>query len=536
MFRSHGLFSLREAGGAFFFVKEGGRRQGREEGGARGEHAILEVRTDALGKAIWESLPGERGEVARRAAARIAEGLTTDVGEIGQTGVGEVIGEGGESGGGSGGEGAEKPRIEGLIDVFLTVLVKAGIVATDEGEDGGAAREAGGKPGELEIEESRSNGKAGSDRGDGADLVSIVVVTHDGAAHVRDCFGSLTSQSHRNIEIIAVDSGSTDRTPDLIRKEYPGVHLVSLAKNIHFARAVNAGIEQASGRHIFILNQDVEVERVCVARLAARFGAESGRGGKIGAVVPMMKFFGLRGFINGIGNHIRRRGWGSDNFIGFVDIGQFRDLEDVPSACFGAVMLDREAIADVGLLDEKYTAFYEDVDWSFRCWMRGWRIVPESRAVVFHKFGASYPWKGKLRLVVRNRLRLVLKLFRGRKRWGFLARYVGEDIRNFLSLFGRGKWGQARGYIAAYASLFRQMPGILLKRRKFFASLRRARRSGAGRRCGPTPPRPFRESGILAKNPVVFSALDPDGRPILDSRLVESYYMKLRDRSTIPRF
>jgi GT2 family glycosyltransferase len=275
---------------------------------------------------------------------------------------------------------------------------------------------------------------------------------------------------------------------------------------------VNEGIKNSAGRYIFILNQDVEVDGGCVARLAGRFREEGAPGRKPGAIVPMMKFFDLRGFVNGLGNHIRERSWGSDNFIGFVDVGQFRDLAEVPSACFGAVMLDRDAVADIGLLDEKYTAFCEDVDWSFRCWMRGWKIVPESRAVVYHKFGASYPQKGKLKLVARNRLRLVLKLFRGRKRWGFLRRYMGEDVRNFPSLVRRGEWGQAGAYIAAYGSLMIQIPGILLKRREFFAA---------------SPPLSLRESDILAKNPAVFSALDGEGRPILDARLIAGYYHPL---------
>ena len=146
----------------------------------------------------------------------------------------------------------------------------------------------------------------------------------------------------------------------------------------------------------------------------------------------MMKFRRLPGFINGLGNHIRRRGWGSDNFIGVVDVGQFAGLNEVPSACFGAALLDRAAVDEVGLLDERYTAFYEDVDWSFRAWMKGWRIVPEAGATVYHEFGASYPSRQKLCFVVRNRLRLVLKLFRGRWLLSFVKSYVIEDARGAL--------------------------------------------------------------------------------------------------------
>jgi GT2 family glycosyltransferase len=466
MLRPDGNFSLREAGGVSCFVHRSGR----------------EVRTDEAGKAIWESLPGDKAETNKRAMDR----LGLDAGQTFQAG-------------------------GGVIAVFIEVLVRAGIIVSDEKNSVADVA----RPEEKENTE-----------GTGEPAVSVVVVTHNGSIHIDDCMGSLLAQNYPRLEIIVVDSGSTDGTPELIRKKYPVVRTISFAENIHFARAVNEGVKNSRGSHVFILNQDVEVGRDCVAALAGRFQKERARGLKTGAVVPLMKFFDLRGFVNGLGNHVSERGWGSDNFIGFVDVGQFGNLAEVPSACFGAVMLDRSAVEGVGLLDDEYTAFYEDVDWSYRCWMSGWRIVPESRAVVYHKFGASYPRKGKLKLVARNRLRLVLKLFRDRRRWKFLKCYVGEDGRNMASFIARREWSQMGAYIVAYASLLGQIPGILLKRRKILGPMRRSR-----------PPdrttKQIRDSDILAMNPAVFSALDDVGRPILDARMISTYYYPLYEKRGI---
>jgi hypothetical protein len=437
----------------FTFRRENGRLYFVHASGRR-------VRTDRLGEVIWEALPAESSELI------------------------SVLKSAG---------GRDEQETKNLITDFVSVLGSAGIVEKTNSAAVFAQKR------NVENESAAAGGE----------LVSVVVITHNGAAHVRDCFESLTAQSYRNIEIIAIDNGSTDGTPDLIRKEYPQVDVLSLPRNLHFARGVNRGLRRSKGRFIFVLNQDVEVAPDGVAVLAGQLEREAGP--RAGAVVPLMKFFQLRGFVNGLGNQIRSRGWGSDNFIGFVDVGQFDGLREVPSACFGAVMLDREAIDDVGLLDEGYSAFYEDADWSFRCRLKGRPIVSEPRAVVYHKFGASYPRAGKLRLAARNRLRLVLKLFHGRALLVFLRNYLREDAKNALSLFLRGKWGSAAAYGAAYLSLALQAPGILVLRKR----LARSRRGEMS------------ANDILAMNPLLFSALDENNDPVIDAAIVAGYYRRV---------
>ena len=84
-----------------------------------------------------------------------------------------------------------------------------------------------------------------SDEDHGA--VSAVVITHNGTDYVQSCFGSLAGQSYKNLEIIAVDNGSTDGTPRRIREDFPYVGLHELPRNSHFAAAVNIGIAPRQG-------------------------------------------------------------------------------------------------------------------------------------------------------------------------------------------------------------------------------------------------------------------------------------------------
>jgi len=362
------------------------------------------ILTDGLGAAIWESLPGLADEVSGRVRARLN---------------------------------APAAMVEGC----LRLMRAARIVQADP----------------AEKEDPGPGNPAGS-----AGLVSIVIVTFHSESTIRDCLDSILAQSYPDVEILAVDNASQDATLRILREEYPTVRVFALPANRNFAGGVNFGIRRAAGKFILVLNDDTALEKDAVERLVGRLDSDPAAG----AAVPMMKFFNLRGFINGIGNHVRNQGWGSDNFIGAVDVGQFADLGEVPSACFGAVLLKRDTLDTVGLLDSGYTAYYEDIDWSFRARLAGWTIAAEPRAVVYHKFGASFgTLRGpKLRLVVRNRLRLVLKIFQGRIMLGYVRRYVREDARAFFGCLKRNEWAAAAAYARAYVSLVTALPEIGLRR------------------------------------------------------------------------
>jgi len=406
------------------------------------------VLTDRVGKAVWGSLPGSGAQVCRKARKDLLVSRR-------------------------------------LIFEFLVVLSKAGIIEKDDHEERRRKRK---KPRGQKPE----------------DLVSVIVVTHNGARYVKTCLGSINKQTYKNIEVICVDNASTDGTVALVKKGFPGVRVVPLKRNLHYAAGIDRGIEEAGGRYLFILNQDTELDRDCILQLVEKAKSEE----RAGVVAPMIKFSELRGFLNGIGNQVNNHGWGTDNFIHCVDIGQFEDLKEIPSACFGAVMLERAAVEDVGLVDTGYGSFYEDVDWSFRCWYRGWRIVPSPRAVVYHAFGGSYEGEKKLFFVVKNRMRMVLKLFQGRVMLGFLKNYMREDLRNFLSLLKHKNKRLAACYVKAYLSLVFHLPGIGIKR---LAVMRRKKG--------------IRERDILVKNPSFYCCLQPHlNMPEIDTAVIRRYY------------
>jgi len=418
-------------------------------------HFILKsghkVQTDIIGKAIWENLPGTPEEIQSRIQNHFSASSR-------------------------------------FIEEFLYILLRAEIVLSQKDT--------------ASPEDTPSPFK---NRETPKDLISAIIVTCNSMEHIEECLTSLKNQSYINLEILVIDNNSQDKTVSFIQENFPDVVVHALKKNVYYPGGLNYGMKQAKGDYFLVLNDDVALDRDCVFHMYEKIKEDKETGG----VVPMMKFYNLRGFINGIGNHMRNYGWGSDNFIGCVDIGQFAGLKEVPSACISTYLVKKETVLQTGYLDSRYIAYYEDVDWSFRFWLSGWKIIPAEKALVYHKFGAF--WKTmerKLKFAIRNRLRLVLKIFQGRILYGFVKRYVKEDLKNVLSLLKKKEFSMVCSYPKAYFSLVLMLPDIFFKRRKIMRKKLKT----------------VREKDIIEKNPDFFSALNKKNIPIVDSSLYFRYY------------
>lgn len=419
-------------------------------------HFILQsghkVQTDSIGKAIWEALPGTPKEIRIRIQSQYS------VSNL-------------------------------FIEEFLFILLRAEIIQSQKNAES------------LQDTPLPFKNRTPSPM----DLISAIIVTCNSMEHIEECLRSLKNQTFPNLETHVVDNCSQDETVSFIQENFPDVIVHALKKNVFYPGGLNYGMKQAKGDYFLVLNDDVALDKDCVFHMYEKMKEDK----EIGGVVPMMKFYNLRGFINGIGNHMRNSGWGSDNFIGCVDIGQFSKLKEVPSACISTYLVNKKTVLHAGYLDSKYIAYYEDVDWSFRFWLCGWKIVAAEKALVYHKFGAF--WKTmerKLKMAIRNRLRLVLKIFQGRILYGFVKRYIKEDLKNMLSLLKRKEFSMVFSYPKAYFSLFFMLPDIFIKRRKI---MRKKLKN-------------IREKDIIEKNPDFFSALNTKNVPIVDSSLYFRYY------------
>jgi GT2 family glycosyltransferase len=229
--------------------------------------------------------------------------------------------------------------------------------------------------------------------------LEVVIVSHGAEALLRRCLASLREHPPAGAEmrVTVVDSGSPDGTPAMVAREFPEVRLERLG-NVGFSAANNLALRQSSADFVLLLNPDTEVFAGTLDAALRRFQADP-RIGMVG-----VKLVTASGQLD----HACKRSFPTPlsalaHFTGIgrnVDaggrLGQYRAThlgDDEPGevdAVNGAFMLCRaEAVREVGLLDEGYWLFMEDLDWCHRFWDAGWKVFYEPAGTALHVKGGS---------------------------------------------------------------------------------------------------------------------------------------------------
>ena len=217
-----------------------------------------------------------------------------------------------------------------------------------------------------------------------AQLVSVIVPTFNGAHLLAACLESLEAQTYASVEVIVADGASQDGTPELVGTTFPRVRLLRLPRNAGFTGNVNAGIRAARGDIICLLNNDAQADSAWVAACveAMRQHPECGS-------VASKVLFGDGRTINSAGDEFGRDGAARQRGVGQPDGPAW----DAPGPIFGgtggAVAYRRAMLADVGLLDEAFFMYLEDVDLAMRAQLRGWSCWYAPSARVCHAGSAT---------------------------------------------------------------------------------------------------------------------------------------------------
>lgn len=337
-------------------------------------------------------------------------------------------------------------------------------------------------------------------------LVSAIVVNFNGIHHLPELLDSLISQSYPYLEIIVIDNGSTDNSADLIRENYSYVKLLHVPKNLGHGEAFNIAMGHAPGDLILHLDNDIVMAPHTVYQLVE--AAQDKK--QWAALAPKLKFYHNRAFINSLGNSIHKHNWGSDNFIYYVDMGQFDHIEQVFSACFGAVLINPDIVKKIGGLDGFYKAYYDDIDWCFRAQLQGYSIYTVPNTFIYHKFGGTMRKKEHNRMIfpIGNRLYFVVKNLEIKNMFVFLLNYFLEDIKNIGISLLKGKWLLLWAYLRGYARFFSSFPRIF-SRRKAVQKIRRD----------------THDHSIFSKTFPINPSLANDGIPLLDIRSICKHYL-----------
>ena len=277
--------------------------------------------------------------------------------------------------------------------------------------------------------------------------VNIIILNWNNWGHTLRCLATLFQSTYENYNVILVENGSTDISLQKIRewiegrimagakilsdhpnakpsKVYEYIHpdilsiqdveepvaksltIIKVEKNVGFARGCNLGITYAlkdkTVEYILTLNNDMEIARDCVSLLVAEADSDK----NVGACQAKVLLSETQGFIDGVGVNVTWYGCPELVGHGKADQGQYSRGYKIFGAYPATALFRKEMIKDIGLFDEDFFVYFEDVDLCLRARKSGWTTVLVPSAISYHFHSATYGKHSpeKMYYIVRNLL------------------------------------------------------------------------------------------------------------------------------------
>jgi GT2 family glycosyltransferase len=253
--------------------------------------------------------------------------------------------------------------------------------------------------------------------------VSVVIVSWNTREILRDCLRTVYEQTQDvEFEVIVVDNASTDGSVDMIRTAFPQTLLLANSANRGFAAANNQGLEAAQGRYVLLLNSDTLVLDGALDKMVRFAEAHPEAAAAACRVLNPDRTWQPTCFLFPSALNLliaalylnklfpRSRLWGRERMTWWDGLDS-RAVE-VVTGCF--ILVRREAIEQVGVLDESYFMYGEEADWCYRFRKAGWKVLFTPDARIVHLGGVSSAQvKGPMCLQLRASLLLFLRKHRG---------------------------------------------------------------------------------------------------------------------------
>jgi GT2 family glycosyltransferase len=241
--------------------------------------------------------------------------------------------------------------------------------------------------------------------------VSVIIPNYNGEKYIADCLNSVMNQSFSalgRMEIIVVDDCSTDTSIEII-EGYQNVILLRNPINSGFDKSVNEGILAGSGAYCLLLNNDVVLDQDFIKKLYWHIERDP----RVFSVSSKMIRFYEREKLDDAGDFYNILGWGYKRGDG-KSLDSYNQPTAIFSTCAGAGIYRRAVLNEIGLFDEAFFAYMEDVDISYRGMIYGYKNRYEPTAICYH-IGSATTAEGqkyspfKVRISARNNLYVAYK-------------------------------------------------------------------------------------------------------------------------------
>ncbi|MFQ5578873.1 MAG: glycosyltransferase family 2 protein [Anaerolineae bacterium] len=231
--------------------------------------------------------------------------------------------------------------------------------------------------------------------------VSVVIANWNGRRWLEHCLPALFAQTYRHFEVIIVDNASTDNSVEWVNRHYPAVRQIRNRRNLGFAGANNIGIRAAAGELIATLNNDTRPDPNWLAELVKGISVAP----DVGMAASKIVLWERPGILDSAGIAVDWAGFGWNR-----GWGRPAASAPAPQEVFGpsaaAALYRRDMLAGIGLFDEDFFAYYEDVDLAWRAQRAGWNCRYIPTAVVLHQHSATGGQARRLKTFLLNRNKL----------------------------------------------------------------------------------------------------------------------------------
>jgi hypothetical protein len=280
-----------------------------------------------------------------------------------------------------------------------------------------------------------------------APLVCLVTLNWNRPDDTIECLETAANQTYARLRLVVVDNGSTDDSVPRIENRFPDAEILSQKDNLGFARGANLGLKRAlvaGAGLVFLVNNDTLLDPHAVEHLVAQAQPE------VGILAPIIYEAEDRKRIWSAGGGMRP--WllekGGDD-RGQIDTGQWATPEEREFVTGCGMLLSRQFLETVGLFDERFFLYYEDMDLCLRARQRGFRILLVPQARMWHKVSRSSGGRHSANeryWMARSSVLFYRKHVRGAQWLAVLPWRTGSAARTTLRLVGAGRWGACAAY------------------------------------------------------------------------------------------